>query len=43
MSIFNALQAAQAEFIELRAVQKSLAPKSAPTSKKQNLSEKTAW
>ena len=38
MSSFNALQAAQSEFIELKAGQKSLA-----TSKKQKLSEKTAW
>ena len=43
MSIFDSLQAAQAEFAELKAVQKSHAQKSAPTSKKQKLSEKTAW
>ena len=45
MPIFNALQAAQAEFVELKADQKLRAPKSAPTSnsKKQKLSEKTAW
>ena len=43
MSIFNALQAAHTEFIELKAGQKLLAQGSTPTSKKQKLSEKTAW
>ena len=43
MSIFDSLQAAQAEFAELKAAQKLHTQKSAPTSKKQKLSEKTAW
>ena len=43
MSIFNALQAARTEFVELKAGQKLLAQGFAPTSKKQKLSEKTAW
>ncbi|CAE7393573.1 unnamed protein product, partial [Symbiodinium pilosum] len=43
MSIFDSLQDAQAEFAELKAAQKLHTQKTAPTSKKQKLSEKTAW
>ena len=43
MSIFNALQAAHTEFVELKAGQKSMAQGFAHASKKQKLSEKTAW
>ena len=41
--IFYSLQAAHSEFVEFKAKQRLRAPKPAPTSKKQNFTEKTAW